>query len=485
MDLPPVGPQPRTPRRIEYHLVRFASLLRRLGVPVTTAEVVDAVDCLADIDVTCRSQFRAALRATLVKGEAERALFQEAFDLYFTTPRAHAEILAEGCERRRRREEAHRRADAEVRLFDRALELTPEQRETYAAMSREERDGLRTFLARTEAGNKVDESFIPLVERLVRAHLDRRRRQGGEDPLPTAPESGDPTLDAITERLAWLRGRGGGAPGSDRAPTQGGDAADLADGLEDVELLFTDLRRVAAADLPRLRRLIARLSRRLATQLARRLRPGRKRRHLDLRRTIRACVATGGLPFRLRYRAPRARRPRLLLICDVSASMARWSRFVLQFAYGLAGAVGHLEAFAFADDLEHLTPFFQQRRPFETTMGAVMAHSRQWAQGTNLGRALGTLLEGFRRALRPDTVVLVLSDSQTVAAARAEAALETLSRRVRRVIWLNPLHRADWERGAAATLRRHCEMHECRTAADLYTVVQTLTLGRRRGIRGT
>ncbi|MCL6451686.1 MAG: VWA domain-containing protein, partial [Acetobacteraceae bacterium] len=450
------------------NLVLFLRLLRGLGVRASTAEAMDAFRGLALLGLGERERVRAALRATLAKGSDEGFVLDRAFELFVAPPAERHRAVEEHRRRQEQRaalEQAGvREAERDLRFQGRPLELSLEQKLAYASMGEDERRRLRDFLHRTSTGHRVDATLTPLVVNIVRGHLDRWRRQEEEGRpalLPVQP-TGDEEIDAMLLEVAGRLGAGDGLP-----------------------LIHADLGSVAEADQGRLAEVVRRLARRLATRISRRYRQSRSPRLIDLRRTIRGNLRFGGAPFRLRYRARRPRRPRLVLVCDVSGSMARYSRFVLQFTYGLYRAVSGIEAFLFSEDLERVTPWFQPRRPFEATVEEVLSRSRQWSRGTNLSTALATLLRLHRHVLTPATIVIVVSDTRTLALAGAVAGLARVRRLVREVVWLNTVPKGQWgSMASVAALGRHCQMHECYTLAHLNRVLRSQLLpGRGAGLR--
>lgn len=441
----------QTANTLEHHLVRFIHTLRGLGVRVSTAETLEALAGLELADIMDRAQVKAVLRATLVKTAEDRPVFDRAFDLFFLPPEDR-ERLADARQQAAREMEARReQAEADLVFQGRPLELTDEHVQAYALLTPADRQKLMSFLEESSTGKKVGPNFQPLIQSLVQGHLDRwwRRMEEGREDLLDAAHTGDETLDAVIDSVS--------AEGA---------------GLRD-PLLHKDLKSIADRDLPRVTELVRLLSRKLATRISRRYRQSRRRRQIDLRRTIRANIRYGGQLHSLRYRAHRVQKPRLLLICDVSGSMSRYSSFVLQFVYGLSSVAGKIESFIFSEDLERVTPYFQRQRPFEETMAAVVGQSRQWARGTNLDAALATFYRDYLHALSPDTFVIIVSDTKTLCAGDAERRLARLRDRVREILWLNTVPRKEWgDLPTVAAFRRHCLMFECYTLAHLERVLR-------------
>ena len=226
------------------------------------------------------------------------------------------------------------------------------------------------------------------------------------------------------------------------------------------------------ADLPAARALINQLSQQLARRLLRRRQRSASRGALDFRPTVRASMRYGGRPFRLKYRRRHRSRLQLLFIGDLSASMERYSSFVLQFIYGLQAAILNLELFSFADALEYLTPFLKEQAGPEQLLERVLLRGESWGGGTNIGAALGRLNRQYRQLLTSRTVVILVSDTRTINLEAALVELQRLKERVRRVIWLNPLPPEQWSlHRSVITCGELVEMWPCNTIARLEEAV--------------
>jgi hypothetical protein len=192
-------------------------------------------------------------------------------------------------------------------------------------------------------------------------------------------------------------------------------------------------------ELDSVRRLLHEMRWRVALRLSRRQRPRRTGRVLDFRRILREAGRRGALPARLPRRG-RLEKPRpLVLIADISGSMEKYSRLVLQFFHTAQHALGGVETFVFATRLSRITPQLRPRNIDRAIDDAAVAVA-DWAGGTRIGESLGTFnREWSRRVLRRGAVVAILSDGcdrgDTEVLGRE---LEWLRRRCHRLIWLNP-----------------------------------------------
>jgi uncharacterized protein with von Willebrand factor type A (vWA) domain len=193
-------------------------------------------------------------------------------------------------------------------------------------------------------------------------------------------------------------------------------------------------------ELEAARRLLARLVPKLATRPSRRYRADPRGSAVDLRRTLRAGVARGGEALRPARRRRRLRRLKLVLLCDVSGSMDPYSRFLIEFLYGLGRRRTGVETFVFGMRLHHVTAYLRGKSVAEG-LDAVARQVRDWGGGTDIGGSLRTFNRAHARAaLGSKTVVIVVSDGwERGDPARLADEMRALKAHAHRVIWLNPL----------------------------------------------
>jgi uncharacterized protein len=184
----------------------------------------------------------------------------------------------------------------------------------------------------------------------------------------------------------------------------------------------------------------------VATPERRTRRHERRRRgeRIDLRRTLRESMRTGGDPVHLRRRRRRIVRRRLVLLCDISGSMEPYARAYLQFLTSAAGAGGDTEAFAFATRLTRLTRALASRSPERAIQNAAAA-APDWASGTRIGDALKAFNDSHgRRGVARGAVVVILSDGwERGDPALVAREMERLARLAHRIVWVNPRVAAD------------------------------------------
>jgi uncharacterized protein with von Willebrand factor type A (vWA) domain len=197
---------------------------------------------------------------------------------------------------------------------------------------------------------------------------------------------------------------------------------------------YTDAERALA------RRLLARIAARAPQRLSRRSRPTSRRRDThDLRATVRASLRHGGELMERRYREPGQRARRVVLVCDVSGSMAPYARMLLQYMQACVAAHARVEAFVFGTRLTRVTRDLDGRDPDRALRRAAERVS-DWSGGTRIGASLAELNREHGRRIGRGAVVVVLSDGWDRGDPDLLATeMARLSRTAHRLLWLNPL----------------------------------------------
>lgn len=255
---------------------------------------------------------------------------------------------------------------------------------------------------------------------------------------PDAPSRIDPDKMA---RLAKQEAGEGQFATTGSAEETGTDEPDHAtSGASGVEVLRRmDFSQVAPQDQQRLEQLAARMWQRMALRLNRRLRGRQGKQTIHLRRTMRRNLSRGGDLLQLVYAGRKPRKPRLVVLLDVSGSMELYSFFLLRLLYALQCRFRRMSSFVFATDLEEVTDCLGAPTLTEA-LGRVARRKLGWSGGTRLGDCLHRLVENHARVLRPDTVFVVLSDGLDVGSPeRLAQELRRVKTRTARIVWLNPL----------------------------------------------
>ena len=202
----------------------------------------------------------------------------------------------------------------------------------------------------------------------------------------------------------------------------------------------TDFSQMPQADLAALEQISLRLLRQMSSRLSRRLKRSEMRGPVDIRRTIRRNISRGDDLIRLSYRTKKPRPNKLVILLDVSGSMNAYSLFLVRFAYSLQKHFRDVETFLFSTQLVRVTPALRART-LKDVWQALTEQAAGWAGGTRIGESLAAFNQFHgRRLLSRDTLLLILSDGwETGEPDMLASELRAMKRRVRRLIWLNPL----------------------------------------------
>jgi uncharacterized protein with von Willebrand factor type A (vWA) domain len=232
------------------------------------------------------------------------------------------------------------------------------------------------------------------------------------------------------------------APGGSPSSTEGGEAGTLevpvAMASDEERLATKSFDALEPAELAQLYRLMSRLELATPIRRTRRYEHGRGRQ-VDMRRTLRASLRTGGEPMRISRRRRRSERRRLVMLCDISGSMEPYARAYLQFLASAAGSGPRAEAFVFATRLTRLTRALRSRHP-ERAIERAAAAAPDWSSGTRIGDALKAFVDRHgRRGMARGAVVVILSDGwERGDPSVVSREMERLSRLAHRIVWVNP-----------------------------------------------
>ena len=476
----PLLPQPR-PHGLPGHLVDFIGALREHHVPVGPGETIDAASVLAELDLLRRDELREGLAAAVLRRSGQRAVFDTLFDLYFPVAlgRGSGEVEAPWNAQGEVDLEALREVladllrdgdDAALRELARAVvEALGQSGGSGQGGSGPGQNGSggppRNWSAYQVLRQVNPETLLArILAELMKDHTGEDKAFAEEVARREIRQRIAQFRQMITEevrrRTAELRGRDQVAKTA--VPKQ----------AEQVEFLTA-----YAEQLTQLRRTVHPLARRLASRLAVR-RKHAKRGQLDLRRTLRRSMSTGGVPMRPAYRTRRPGRPELVVLCDVSGSVAGFSHFTLLLVQALREQFSKVRVFAFVERADEVTHQFAPGNDLAGVMERVMREADlvSFDGHSDYGGALASLVEHWPDAVGPRSSLLILGDGRTNYRDPNLVVLKRLIGQARHAHWLNPEPRNQWGSGDSAALRYAdlLPMHECRTVAQLANVVESL-----------
>jgi uncharacterized protein len=434
-------------------LIRFCDELRREGVKVGSAEILDAVGALGEVSWTDREDFREALAATLAKSQEDRRVFELVFDRFFFRA-VEAQAVERGLKEQR------------FRGGDR-IDLDDLRQQIQDAI-RAGRDGDMADLARLAVaalgGQGETSGVIGVDVQRIRRTLDLRQQSSQREP-------GEEELDRENLRRfeAHLRRE------LERALIHRTESLPPAKPLAEYDRALPG---GPLQDLAQVHRVVAQLKRRLATS-GHEQRGRRRSRVVDVRRTMRASLETGGVPLRLRFRPKRPRRPEIYVLCDVSTSVTSASVFFLSVLHALHDSFRKLRSFAFVERIDEVTEIFERERTFQAVSQKIAREAgvADVSGYTDYGRVWMEFLQQVSDDLDPRSTVIVLGDARTNGREPHAPIFGQVAERAGRMFWLNPEPRLYWNYGDSvmAAYEPYCDgVFECWTTKQLEQFVNVI-----------
>ncbi|TDB94775.1 VWA domain-containing protein [Actinomadura sp. 7K534] len=453
----------------------FVAELRRAGLPVSVAEGLDAVRAMQVVDLLDRESLRAAYAATLVKRPQHRPTFDTLFDLWF--PAAVGDGAGSG-----ERDRPARTLDDDGRPVPPALdpEVQARRDELAELLLSGDDAGLRQFarLAVGEYGRTPgQESWFSfgvlramspetLMARLLNAVLTGQERGGMAERVARR---------TFRDRIARFEDLVAGEVRRRIAEDTGVERTARITVRPPLERL--DFSGASRAELAALRREVYPLARKLAARLVQKQRHGRRGR-LDFRRTVRASLASGGVPLTTHHRPRRPHKPELVVLCDASDSVSAFAHFTLLLTFALREQFSKVRAFAFIDATDEITRFFAPGVDVADAMARLAAEADLvWITGrSNYGHAIKVFDDRYRDAITPKTSLLILGDARSNYGELSLPILRSMVDRARHAYWLNPEPRGQWDTGDSAASRygELVPMYECRNLTQLAAFIEEL-----------
>lgn len=431
----------------------FVRILRAADIRVSPAETLDAAEIFDTIGFDDRNILKHALGQTLAKTETEKLAFDEAFESYFRLPEETPPPMAAAQEEGESDDKSAEQNSGEGQAQEAVQEGNPEGGQEGGAPSDSANQSLSEMLenndmaalqaamqqAATEAGLANAKLFTQqgmfsrrIMEAMGLAELEARIRQmneGGETQEADKLREGRARLfDAVqdfVERQIAMRTKNAGRL------------------LREDALSRIRLSNLDKSDMKIMRELIRKLAKRLASRHSRR-RKKAQRGVLDIRRTMRANVAYDGKLFNLAWRRVKIERPKLIVLCDVSGSVAAVSRFFLMFLYSLDEVMPKTRSFVFSNRAGEITDVLQEGDLEEAMENAL----RQYGGGsTDYGMSMMDLAEATLDSVDKKTTLMVLGDARSNYGDPGHLVLKEFYERAGRVIFLNPEPETVWDTG--------------------------------------
>jgi uncharacterized protein with von Willebrand factor type A (vWA) domain len=471
----------------------FIAELRKAGLPVSLTENLDAMEAVKEIPIEDRQAFKYALAATLVKSNSHWRAFETIFEVYFSLRGPEHQIPGEmtdaEAELWREEQEMQQQGEGAAGSGGGMDSLTPEEiaqmlmqalmNGDQAMMRALARQSVQRF-AGMEPGRPVGGTYYlyrtlrnldldNMLDKLMEANreqaaqdLTKLEERLEKDEFESRIEQFKQEVEAeIRRRLVADRGAEAMAK-TLRKPLP-----------EDVEFMHAN-----KEEMQSLKKALQPLTRKLAAKLARKRRHGR-RGPLDFRATVRSSLSYGGVPADPKFKYPRPSKPELMVVADISGSVAAFARFTLMLVYAIQGQFSKVRSFVFIDGIDEVTDYFKSNVDISDAIHRVNTEADVvWVDGhSDYGHAFEVFWERYGKDINPKTTILLLGDARNNYHASAAWVIKEMQKRGRHVYWLNPEPRSYWNTGDSIVGEYGSftdGVYECRNLRQLEAFVEKL-----------
>lgn len=467
-------------------LVAMTGAMRSHGLAVGTSDVADAGRVAEALGLQDRERLREGLASALLRRSGERAVFDQVFDLYFPAAvgarTSRSADLPDGADREAASALRDHLSDALARHDADALdELAALALERLGALERQPGWSAAQALDRMAPQTAI----AGAVERSRRAGQVRGDGEGGSASSTTdgaRGSGGGASSPRFTDRIERDEFRSGVAEFRRRVETEARRRNAEVRGTERIAeygvrpgVQSRDFLSSGSKDLEELRATLHPLARRLAARLSARRRQ-QSRGQIDVRKTLRRSLSTGGVPIDPAYAHRRPHRPDLVLLCDISGSVAGFSAFTIALMQALATQFRRLRIFAFVSTTDEITDLVMDADLLADDVLSTALRTRKvlgWGASSSYGQALDSFASKYLDAVGARTTVLVLGDARSNYGLPRLSVMRTIQEQARQVVWLNPEPATSWDTGdsLAGQYGQVVDMHECRNVEQLRTFV--------------
>ena len=483
------APEPGADSPLFQLLEGFITDLRTAGLPVSLSENIDAARAIREIPLIDRNAFKYALAATLVKNYSHWRTFETLFEVYFSM---RGSEYALGDDDDNPFGDADPDQDGEQPPGEGGQGggdgLSPEELAEMlyqallngdnALMRAIARQAVKRF-AGMEPGRPVGGTYY-LYRTLRNLELDgmleRLMEQARKDAGDMSALEERLERDEFDDRIDKLKKEVEAEIRRRLVADRGAEA--MAKTLRKPLPEDVDFMHASREEMINLRKAIYPLTRKLAVRLARKRRHGRKG-PLDFRSTVRHSLSYGGVPAELKFRYPRPSKPEIMVVADISGSVASFARFTLHLVYAISGQFSKVRAFVFIDGLDEVTSYFEGVDDIAEAVHRVNTEADVvWVDGhSDYGHAFEVFWETYGHDINSKTTVMILGDARNNYHASQAWIMKEIEQRSRKLFWLNPEPKAYWDTGDSIVgeYAAHCDgLFEVRNLRQLEKFVDNL-----------
>ena len=424
---------------MESRILQLIAALRSSGVRISLAESAEAFSAVDLMGIQDREEFRLSLRATLVKDVKDLSTFDKLFPLFFGTGQPPP-MMGGNPSDDMSPEEAQKWAEA-MRQFAENLRQRMQRLMNGEPLSRAELEALGQMVGLNQVDDLRYQNWMaqrmmralafPEVREALKELMEQLQQMGmSRDRLEQIRNTIQQNLQGMQQQIEQFAGERIAENLSERPR---GESVD--------NLMNRPFHALSDADKKALQNEVKRLAAMLLTRIALRQKRA-KSGQLDPKATIRTNLKYHGVPMEIKHK-DRVRKPKIVVICDISTSMRFCSELMLSFLFALQGQVRKTHAFAFIDHLESISEDFSGANADEAIQ-SVLWRMPSGHYNTDLGWSLQNFNDGYLDTLNSGTTLIIVGDGRNNYYDPRLDIFSTMTRRASRTIWLNPEPPSMW-----------------------------------------
>ncbi|HHW41145.1 MAG TPA: VWA domain-containing protein [Syntrophomonadaceae bacterium] len=465
---------------MEEKILEFGRLLRKGGLNISFSQIADALRATAEVGFQLED-FYHALACTMICEKADKPLFDKMFRLFFLTLPAsqYDRVNGEG-------QLVSTENTGHIIELARSAEGIGQGRGGGASpallLVKAVQDGNYSLLnqlaqlAFKSLGNPKREDLANLEQLIVQAKVSIGWYEAVNrlERIREKEKVNEITYSRWLECLNYLEDRIKELLEEYFVITFGQDALEeIASAANIREKEFYQLNNI---EIDEIRKRITKLARKLASKYARRYRRA-KHGEIDMRRTVRNALKTGGTPVCLRYRKKKLSKPEIVLLCDVSGSVAVFSEFMLQLVYTIQNRFRSVRSFLFVDRIEEVTNYFHNEDIEAALQEAFSKAYFSYSGFSDFGKVFTIFATKYLNSISPKSTLIILGDARNNWRSDERDFLKQISENVRKVLWFNPQPQSTWdtEDSIMKVYAPYCrQVFECRNLAQLEEVIEAI-----------
>jgi len=481
---------------MEEKILEFINVLRRNGARISTAEHLDALEACTIASLGSKETFKDALRTALIKSHLDIRQFNEIFELYFS---GLGDLVKENTQLAM--SAANLSPEEMAELLEKIKEMLANASKMQGEMAGDMSGRLSplSIFILTNDSPKLEQMIQEAAGAADVNNIENFLQEGYYSRMLMQMMNVEGTRRELSDLMEQLKGGGGMTQEEwekldrylkarlENLPqllrefvrrTREKNNLDAMEKFKEKSLIERNFNYLTVEEMQRMQEVVQKLANKLRTTISIR-RKKQNRGRLDVSRTMRKNMKTGGIPMELVLQKKKKNKPQVMILCDISDSVRNVSRFMLQFMYSVQEIFSKVRSFVFVSDLGEATGLFEEHDVNTAIENAYMGQVVNVYSHSNFGRAFRIFHQKFLAGVNNKTTVIIIGDGRNNYNEASEWVLRDIRQKAKKVIWLNPEAVSSWGLGDSEmrVYAPYCDMtREVRNLRQLTEAIEHIVL---------